>query len=475
MKLVLPDFKKAKILVVGDIMLDRYWYGFTNRISVEAPVPIVNIKKKEDRPGGAANVAMNISSLGSIVRLIGYTGIDNASSILIKKLEENNVLCDFIQLSTHPTITKLRILSHNQQLIRIDLEEKFDIINSSLLYSRIKKFLDVDVIVLSDYNKGTLSNISDIIKLANKKNIPILVDPKSNNFNSYYGSTLITPNLSEFEKIVGKCVNNLDIESKGLKLLKKLNLKGLLITRSEEGMTLLEKDKKPVHFPTKAKEVYDVTGGGDTVIAVLASVLAVKFDFYYACILANLAAGLVVGKLGTSTVSIKEFEKALNLHLNNKFGIINLVSLKKEVESARKRGEKIVMTNGCFDILHSGHVKYLANAKKLGDRLIVSVNSDESIKRLKGNDRPINSLMQRMIVLKSLSFVDWVIAFDEDTPKDLIVEILPDILVKGGDYKLEDIAGSKEIVRAGRKVKIINLEDSISTTKIINSVIDNKK
>ncbi len=317
MKIILPDFKQANILVIGDIMLDRYWYGLTNRISSEAPVPIVKVQIKEERPGGTANVAMNIAALGANVHLVGITGIDDAAEILTEKLNKANVYCDFVMLSTHPTITKLRIMSHNQQLIRIDFEERFDSIDIKLILDRMQKALpQVMVIVLSDYGKGSLAHISKIITLANLAKLPVLVDPKGDDFERYRGATLLTPNMSEFEAIVGKCFSNIEIEQKGMNLIDFLDLKGLLITRSEQGMTLLQREKSALHLPTQAQEVYDVTGAGDTVISVLATALATQLDFYQACILANAAAGIVVGKLGTSTVSSIELENVIHYQDN---------------------------------------------------------------------------------------------------------------------------------------------------------------
>ncbi|OCL19616.1 bifunctional D-glycero-beta-D-manno-heptose-7-phosphate kinase/D-glycero-beta-D-manno-heptose 1-phosphate adenylyltransferase HldE [Gilliamella sp. wkB171] len=471
MKTSLPDFSQANVLVVGDIMLDRYWYGGTNRISPEAPVPVVKIDALEERPGGAANVAMNITSLSGNVRLIGLTGIDEAAKILDEELSKHHVHCDFVAVSTHPTITKLRVLSRNQQLIRIDFEEGFDKVDASPILERIQTALTTHkVLVLSDYAKGALSSIQKMIDLANQANVPILVDPKGTDFERYRGATLLTPNMSEFEAVVGHCDSEQEIVEKGLALIKKYQLKALLVTRSEKGMTLLQLDKPTYHLPTQAKEVFDVTGAGDTVIATLAAALASGQSLEDSCYLANAAAGVVVGKLGTSTVSQVELENAIRARKDNGFGVMTEDELKEEVKKARQRGEKIVMTNGCFDILHAGHVSYLANARKLGDRLIVAVNSDASVKQLKGESRPINPLMQRMIVLGALDSVDWVVPFDEQTPQRLIANILPDVLVKGGDYKPEDIAGGKEVIDAGGIVKVLNFEDGCSTTNIINKI-----
>lgn len=471
MKTSLPDFNFANILVVGDIMLDRYWYGGTNRISPEAPVPVVKIDALEERPGGAANVAMNITALGGHVRLIGLTGIDEPAKILDEQLTQYHVQCDFVSVSTHPTITKLRVLSRNQQLIRIDFEEGFDNVDPSPMLERIKTALaSHDVLVLSDYAKGALSSVQAMIQLANQANVPILVDPKGTDFERYRGATLLTPNMSEFEAVVGACHNEEQIIEKGYELIKRFDLKALLVTRSEKGMTLLQLDKPVYHLPTHAKEVFDVTGAGDTVIATLATALAAGQSLEESCFLANAAAGVVVGKLGTSTVSQIELENAIRARKNNGFGVMTEDELKEEVRKARLRGEKIVMTNGCFDILHAGHVSYLANARKLGDRLVVAVNSDESVKQLKGESRPINPLRQRMIVLGALESVDWVVPFVEQTPQRLISNILPDVLVKGGDYKPEDIAGGKEVIEAGGTVEVLNFEDGCSTTNIINAI-----
>ncbi len=471
MKITLPEFNRAGVLVVGDVMLDRYWYGPTSRISPEAPVPVVKVDNIEERPGGAANVAMNIASLGAASRLVGLTGIDDAARALNAALSGVNVQCDFVPVSTHPTITKLRVLSRNQQLIRLDFEEGFDGIDPEPLHQRVRQALpDTGALVLSDYDKGALATVETIISLAREAKVPVLVDPKGTNFERYRGATILTPNLSEFEAVVGKCKDEAEIVSRGMALMEKFELSALLVTRSENGMTLLQPGKTPFHLPTQAQEVYDVTGAGDTVIGVLAAALAAGNTLEESCFLANAAAGVVVGKLGTSTVSPVELENAIRARPESGFGVMSEDQLKEAVALARRRGEKVVMTNGCFDILHAGHVSYLANARKLGDRLIVAVNSDASTKRLKGESRPVNPLVNRMIVLGALEAVDWVVAFEEDTPQRLIASILPDLLVKGGDYKPEEIAGSKEVWANGGDVRVLNFEDGISTSNIIRAI-----
>ncbi|QKJ50374.1 bifunctional D-glycero-beta-D-manno-heptose-7-phosphate kinase/D-glycero-beta-D-manno-heptose 1-phosphate adenylyltransferase HldE [Providencia rettgeri] len=472
MKVTLPDYKQAGVLVVGDVMLDRYWHGPANRISPEAPVPVVKVTMVEERPGGAANVAMNIASLGANSRLVGLTGIDDAAKALTENLNAVQVRCDFVAIPTHPTITKLRVLSRNQQLIRLDFEEGFDNVDAQPMLERIEQALPhIGALVLSDYAKGALTHVEKMIALANKAGVPVLIDPKGNNFERYRGATLLTPNMSEFDTIVGLCKNNQDVEEKGMKLLQSLDLTALLITRSEQGMSLIRRDEAPLHLPTQAQEVFDVTGAGDTVIGVLAASIASGRPLHEACALANAAAGVVVGKLGTSTVSPIELENAIRGRADTGFGVMTESELKQAVANARQRGERVVMTNGCFDILHAGHVSYLANARKLGDRLIVAVNSDASTRRLKGETRYVNPLEQRMAVLGALGAVDWVVPFEEDTPQRLIAEVLPDILVKGGDYQPEDIAGSAEVWAAGGEVKVLNFEDGISTTNIIKNIM----
>ncbi|MBJ7223665.1 MULTISPECIES: bifunctional D-glycero-beta-D-manno-heptose-7-phosphate kinase/D-glycero-beta-D-manno-heptose 1-phosphate adenylyltransferase HldE [unclassified Brenneria] len=471
MKVTLPDFRRAGVLVVGDVMLDRYWYGPTSRISPEAPVPVVKVDTIEERPGGAANVAMNIASLGAGSRLVGLTGIDDAARALSAKLNEVNVKCDFVSVPTHPTITKLRVLSRNQQLIRLDFEEGFEGVDPQPMVERIQQALpNIGALVLSDYAKGALTHVQTMIQTAKAAGVPVLIDPKGTDFSRYHGATLLTPNLSEFEAVAGRCKNEDELVSRGMQLVADYALSALLITRSEQGMTLLQPGKAPLNLPTQAQEVYDVTGAGDTVIGVLAAALAAGNSLEEACFLANAAAGVVVGKLGTSTVTPIELENAIRGRSDTGFGVMSEAQLKEAVALARQRGEKIVMTNGCFDILHAGHVSYLSNARKLGDRLIVAVNSDASTKRLKGPTRPVNPLAQRMIVLGALEAVDWVVPFEEDTPQRLIAEVLPDILVKGGDYQPHEIAGSEEVWANGGEVKVLNFEDGCSTTNIINTI-----
>lgn len=471
MTLRLPNFANARVLVVGDVMLDRYWSGPTSRISPEAPVPVVKVSDIEDRAGGAGNVALNIASLTAKASLMGLVGQDESAQVLSDTLNHAHIATHFTPIASHPTITKLRVLSRHQQLIRLDFEESFaDADNSQMLDTFKQQVENCDVVVLSDYGKGALHNIQDFIAVAKAKNKAIFIDPKGSDFKRYSGATLITPNMSEFEQVVGPCKDEAELVSKGFELLETVGLDALLVTRSEKGMTLFQKGEQPVHLAATAREVYDVTGAGDTVISVLAAAYAAGSTLPEATALANTAAALVVAKLGTATVSLAELRREAKADEIAHGGILDEDALLEVMQAAKAQGETLVMTNGCFDILHPGHVSYLKNAKKLGDKLIVAVNTDESVRRLKGEGRPINPTSHRMDVLAGLESVDYVVPFSEDTPQRLIAKLLPNILVKGGDYKIEDIAGGAEVIANGGEVKVLNFEDGCSTTNIINSI-----
>ncbi|KJY90990.1 heptose 1-phosphate adenyltransferase [Vibrio neptunius] len=471
MKPILPNYSDSGVLIIGDVMLDRYWYGPTGRISPEAPVPVVKVENNEERPGGAANVAMNIASLGGHAHIVGLTGIDEPAKVLNETLSALKVKCDFVALPNYPTITKLRVLSRGQQLIRLDFEDKFENTDAELILDRMEQALPkVKSVVLSDYAKGALEHVQQFIQKARVARVPVFIDPKGADFERYRGATLLTPNMAEFEHVVGQVKTEEELVDKGLALIEEFDFEALLVTRSEHGMTLLRRGQEPFHLPTLAKEVYDVTGAGDTVISVLAASVAAGKPLDEACALANAAAGVVVGKLGTSTVSTIELAEAVHGSQDTDFGVITEQALIDAVKNAQSKGEKVVMTNGCFDILHAGHVSYLNHAAELGDRLIVAVNTDESVKRLKGPGRPVNPTDRRMAVLAGLGAVDWVVPFGEDTPQRLISEVLPDLLVKGGDYKPEEIAGGKEVIANGGEVKVLNFEDGCSTTEIIDAI-----
>ena len=471
MNLTMPFFDRARVLVVGDVMLDRYWHGNTSRISPEAPVPVIKVSQSEERPGGAANVALNIAALGAAACLIGTIGDDDAGIVLQNRLKAASIHTDFQISRNKPTITKLRVISRHQQILRMDFEESFDARDSDEFARKANIIMpQMDALVLSDYAKGSLQDCQALIAMARMRRVPVLVDPKGKDFARYRGATILTPNMQEFEQVVGGCDSEQQMVAKGSALMQELDLQALLVTRGEQGMTLLRPNQPELHLPARAREVFDVTGAGDTVIAVVAAVLASGQPLTEAVALANLAAGIAVGKLGTAAVSAPELRFALQGEQGSERGVVSEEQLLQAVEDARARGEKIVFTNGCFDIIHAGHVGYLEEARKLGHRLIVAINSDASVKRLKGEGRPINPVDRRMAVLAGLEAVDWVLYFEDDTPERLLRNLKPDVLVKGGDYREHQVIGGDIVKEYGGSVKVLSFIDSCSTTAIVNKI-----
>jgi D-beta-D-heptose 7-phosphate kinase/D-beta-D-heptose 1-phosphate adenosyltransferase len=471
MTLTVPDFHKARVVVAGDVMVDRYWFGPTRRISPEAPVPVVRIDDVEERPGGGANVAVNLASLGVATRLFGLVGEDEAGERLRSMLLARDIECELSPVAGMPTVAKLRVLSRNQQLIRLDFEADDDEPFRGRLDPRVLDApADAGAVILSDYGKGALLEVEPLIERCRAARVPVLVDPKGTDFSRYRGASVITPNLAEFEAVVGRCRNDAELEAKAARLVAELGLDHLLITRSNRGMVLVSRDAQPLKLAAEAREVYDVSGAGDTVIAVAGAALALGLDMPTAAALANLAAGLVVRKLGVASVTPAELMLALHRRGKGGRGFMSAEQLGEALRQSRERGERVVMTNGCFDILHAGHISYLEEAKTLGDRLVVAINDDESVRRLKGEGRPINTLADRMAVMAGLAAVDWVVPFAEDTPEALICEVLPDILVKGGDYRPEDIAGGECVRRAGGEVRVLAFRDGRSTSAIVEKI-----
>lgn len=458
------------MVVAGDVMLDRYLFGGTERISPEAPVPVVQVRETVNRAGGAANVAANLASLGVDTTLIGVVGQDDEAAALKAVLEQQNVNCRFKAVANWPTTTKTRVQSRGQQLIRLDREE-WGASGSDALTGYLKKALkSASTVVLSDYGKGALGDVSAMIDLCRNANTPVFVDPKGSDFDKYRGATVLTPNQSEFESVAGVCDSEDELVERVRKMISELELGGLLVTRSEKGMLLVEASDEPVFLSTRVSEVFDVTGAGDTVIAVLAGAVASGESMAAAAALSNLAAGLVVRKTGVASVSRSEIRAALHQRGQGGRGLVKEVELAAMISDAKYQNESIVMTNGCFDVLHAGHVAYLEEAKSLGDRLIVAVNDDESVRRLKGSDRPVNALQDRMAVLAGLAAVDWVVPFSEDTPARLIRMILPDVLVKGGDYRPDDIAGAKDVLKNGGEVRVLAFREGHSSSSIIDKL-----
>ena len=468
----IPDFSKTHVVVAGDVMLDRYLFGSTGRISPEAPVPVVHVNQTDDRPGGAANVAVNLASLGATTRLLGLVGEDAAAATLESILTQRGIVCDFARAKDRPTITKTRVQSRGQQLIRLD-EENVALMASDAMVAALKNSLaGAGAVVLSDYGKGALSDVAELISICRNAGVPVLVDPKGRDFSKYRGASVITPNQTEFEAVAGVCETDDELVDRARRMIDELELSALLITRSEKGMLLLENGGEPLFLSTQAREVYDVTGAGDTVIATLAGALASGQELASAAALANLAAGLVVRKIGVASVTPGELRVSLHQRGQGGRGLVDANELHAMVVESRARHERIIMTNGCFDVLHAGHVSYLEEAKSLGDRLIVAVNDDNSVRRLKGESRPINALDDRLLVLAGLAAVDWVVPFSEDTPARLIEMMLPDVLVKGGDYSPDEIVGAKEVLKNGGEVRVLPFRDGHSSSRIIDRLRD---
>jgi D-beta-D-heptose 7-phosphate kinase / D-beta-D-heptose 1-phosphate adenosyltransferase len=461
-----PKYHGAHVAVIGDIMLDRYFYGDVTRISPEAPVPVVNVRREAQLPGGAANVAVNLASLGVSASLAGVVGHDSDGDLLLTQLESIDVNCQFHRSPTS-TIVKTRVMGGQQQLLRMDFEEHLSSEEWAGTWACAESFLaSAKILILSDYNKGTLSNCQRAIRYAIDNHIPVIVDPKGTEFTKYTCADLLTPNLAEFLAVVGSVNSEAEMEEKAQTLISKLNIGALLVTRSEKGMTLFRPQQEAFHLPAITKEVTDVTGAGDTVIATIAASLAAGADLETAVTLSNIAASIVVSKVGTTAITAPELELEFhNYHQSS--GLLSSEQLALAVRLAKQRGEKIVFTNGCFDILHAGHVEYLQQARALGDRLIVAINNDESVTRLKGAGRPINSVDHRLAVLQGLQSTDWVTVFDGDTPEVLLQLLQPSIVVKGGDYSADQVVG-KEIVQAyGGEVRVMSMVPDCSTTKII--------
>lgn len=475
--LIETGWKDKHVLVIGDVMLDKYIRGNVDRISPEAPVPVVHALHHSEQPGGAANVAMNIAGLGARATLVGFVGGDQDAQSLVRNLENARVGNCLIQASGAPTTSKLRILSGSQQLVRLDIEDTsprqrqdYD----SLLEQIAILLPQTDAVILSDYAKGVLTEkvCQYVISSARALDIPVLVDPKSRDLSRYKNATTICPNLKELVLATGG--NPSDIEmllQRGQKLVSQLGLEFLTVTLSEKGIALLFNDKRS-HVPTVARQVFDVSGAGDTVIAVLALAISSGVPVEEAVKLANIAAGIVVGKVGTVPVSKYEVVAALtgSFATQAEEKILDLSRLAIRMEEWRSAGETIVFTNGCFDILHVGHITLLEGCRKFGSKLIVAINSDSSVRRLKGPTRPIVGERERARILSALSATDAVIVFDEETPLDLIRALRPNVLVKGGDYIEATVVGATDMKSWGGRVEIISTVAGFSTTDIVHKL-----
>ncbi|MCG3693567.1 D-glycero-beta-D-manno-heptose-7-phosphate kinase [Aliarcobacter butzleri] len=470
--------KKPNILVIGDLMIDHYLWGSCDRISPEAPVQVVNVKKESSVLGGAGNVINNLFTLGATVDVISVIGDDNVANELKSLLEKIKIsTSNLIVENNRKTSKKSRLIASQQQVLRYDMESIDDIDEKShkKIISNLEKNIEkYSSIILSDYGKGVLTTklTQDIINIANKNGVKVLVDPKGKDYSKYKGSYTLTPNKKEAQE-----ATNIDIKDENslinaLKNLKeKCDLEVSLITLSEQGIAIF--DENLTIKPTVAREVYDVTGAGDTVIASIAFALGNDLNINEAVSFANLAAGVVVGKLGSATTTLDEiYEYESSLHKSNSNSHIKTFEeIEKLASKLHSLGKKIVFTNGCFDILHVGHVKYLEEARSYGDVLILGLNADNSVKKLKGDSRPINNQDDRAYILASLESVDYVVIFEEETPYELIKLIKPHVLVKGGDYEGKDVVGQD----IADELKLVKFVDGKSTTNTIKRIQENEK
>jgi D-beta-D-heptose 7-phosphate kinase/D-beta-D-heptose 1-phosphate adenosyltransferase len=466
---MLPDMSSGNVTVIGDVMLDRFWSGGSRRISPEAPVPVVNVMSQEDRAGGAGNVAVNLAHLGIDVSLVGLCGEDDHARALRACVEATGVRWNVMPCGGE-TIVKLRVLSRNQQLLRMDFESPLASYGNDLFVGYARQYLaDADLVVFSDYAKGSLSMVDRLLEVCREMGKPTLVDPKGLDFERYRGATVLTPNLAELEAIVGPCNEETALLEKTETLRASLDVQAILVTRSEAGMTLIQAGSPPQHLAASAREVYDVTGAGDTVIAVMAGCLSAGLPLSESARFANQAAGIVVAKLGTASVTPAELRAipTSESRPSNKTGVMSESDLLVEIERAKLTGQRVVMTNGCFDILHPGHVSYLQQASAQGDLLVVAVNDDDSVRRLKGPSRPVNPTADRMAILAALACVEFVVPFSEDTPARLIEAVAPDVLVKGGDYKVEEIAGHESVLARGGRVITLDFVEGHSTSGML--------
>jgi len=482
-KLIESLFTRAseiKALVVGDLMLDEYLWGKAERISPEAPVQVVDVTREDMRLGGAGNVINNLVALGCRVSVCSVIGGDDNGTILRHAFSGKGVdVSGLFEDLERTTSKKTRVLASNQQIVRIDRESReplsaeFESCVIDYLHSHVK---DYDVVLVSDYLKGVLTQrvLATLMESGRRAGVPVVVDPKGDDYGKYRGATILTPNRKEAE-IASRIAIRDDgtLTRAGAALLQELALDGLLVTRSEQGMSLFLKDGTIDHIPTVAREVYDVTGAGDTVLAVLGLALACGLTFGEASRLANVAAGIAVGKVGTSTVSPAEIvDEISRSHRDSDTKIKNLDVLAGLIAEEKRKGKRVVFTNGCFDLLHAGHVKYLQKARTFGDLLVLGLNSDASVRRLKGERRPLIGEEERAHILAALDCIDYVVIFDEDTPLRLIETLQPLILVKGGDYTPDGVVGKEVVESYGGRVELVEFVDGKSTTNIIEKVLD---
>lgn len=476
---VLTGARNVSVLVVGDVMLDEYVYGTIERISPEAPVEIVNWRRRESGLGGAANVAHNLAQLGCRVFLAGVVGSDGPADELLKTARSNRIdTAGVFADPLRPTTQKTRVIAHAQQVIRIDRESHSEIDDGtvSLLLAHIRKCLPmVDGVILSDYAKGVLRRdlCTSLIQSANSAGKRVLVDPKGLDFSKYKGAFLLTPNKKELADAAHVTIQNeADIRKAVDSLFQIVECQAIVVTRGSEGISLFTGPAQEVRIRTEIRDLFDLTGAGDIVISMFARLFFAGEELIPAVQLSNIAASIKVGKLGATAVSAHEVIAFLHQRENQYRGkILDLAQLKRVVGQAHSRGQKIVLTNGCFDLLHVGHVQFLQKAKGLGQTLIVAINDDNSVRELKGAGRPLISAADRARIIAGLESVDYVIIFSEATPLNLIRDLAPDVLVKGGNYTLEEVIGRKEVESYGGKVTLIPAIEAQSSSQTFTKEI----
>jgi len=474
---ILNGFHTARVLVLGDVMLDRFVYGSVERISPEAPIPVVNVERFVDMPGGAANVARNIAAMGARVTLLGVVGMDSWAEALRGQLAATPTIdARLVADASRPTSVKTRYVADGQQVMRADSESRAALapgVERSLLDQLSLALREAAVIVLSDYAKGALcdSVTRAAIDLARRAGKTIIVDPKSKDFGRYRGASVLTPNRLELQRACGhECVADQQVVDGARQMLASGICEVMIVTRGRDGMSVVQADGRATHLPTTARQVYDVSGAGDTVVAAISLAVAAGAEITDAASLANVAAGIVVGKRGTATVSAGEIIAAITPFETDPRKIFALDTVEQLARAWREQGLKIAFANGCFDLLHPGHISLLDQARRSADRLIVGLNADLSIRRLKGPNRPVQGEVARATVLAAIKSVDAVVIFSEDTPLSLIEILQPDVLVKGADYTVDTVVGADLVTRRGGKVLLAELLSGHSTTDTVRRV-----
>ena len=475
----------ARVLCIGDVMMDRFVYGSIERISPEAPIPVLLVEREKHMLGGAGNVVANIAALGAKATLVAVVGADTVGTEIQKQLEDTGIQAALEISADRFSTVKSRFVCGTQQVLRVDREKAVSIpaaVEDKIIKRIVELVPQAGAIILSDYKKGLLTDkiVSATIACARQHNKPVIVDPKGNDFSRYRGATVITPNRKELEIAVGmKAGTDDEIRAAALKLVMDCGIETVLATRSRDGMSIITKNEEPVHIPSQVREIYDVSGAGDTVIATFAAGIAAGLSVRNSALLANVAAGIVVGKPGTATARLDEICAALEtMPVMQKISATQrapkwttVQEATTQAERLRTRGLKVGFTNGCFDLLHPGHLSVLRQAKAGCDFLIVAINSDASVRRLKGAERPVQNQAARADILSALDMVDMVIVFEEDTPLALIKEIKPDVLIKGGQYKLEEVVGYDVVMAYGGKILRAEMEEGFSTTDVIARIL----